>query len=93
MTTKPPAEIKIFSEDNLVKQIYTTIDELKEIIPIENDRDRLSFCLTMLKDEKIGSLLNAIEQADPRSSSVNYIELEQKIRKTFNGKNIPLEEN
>jgi hypothetical protein len=47
----------------------------------------------MLKDEKIGSLLNAIEQADPRSSSVNYIELEQKIRKTFNGKNIPLEEN
>ena len=93
MTTKPPAEIKIFSEDNLAKQIYTTIDELEEIIPIENDRNRLSFCLTMLKDKKIGSLLNAIEQANPKSSSINYIELEQKIRKMFDEKNILLEKN
>ena len=92
MTTKPPAEIKIFGEDNPAKQIYTTIDELKEIIPIENDRNRLSYCLTMLKDKKIGSLLNAIEQANPRSSSVNYIELEQKIRNMFDEKNNPLEE-
>ena len=92
MTTKPPAEIKIFSEDNPVKRIYTTVDELKEIIPIENDRNRLSYCLTMLKDKKIGSLLNAIEQANPRSSSVNYIELEQKIRNMFDEKNNPLEE-
>ena len=88
MTTKPPAEIKITDDNDVTKKIYTAIDELNELIPVENDRNRLSFCLSMLHDDMIGSLLNAIEQADPRSCIVNYLELEKKIREVLKEKDI-----
>lgn len=91
MTTKPPAEIKITEDSDITKKIYTAINELKEIIPIENDRNRLSYCLSMLHEDMIGSMLNAIEQADPRSCMVNYLELEKRIREVFQEKDIKSE--
>jgi len=90
MSTKPPAAIKIAEDNDVTKNIYTAINELKDIIPVENDRNRLSYCLSMFHDDMIGSLLNAIEQADPRSCKVNYLELENKIRKVFKEKDIKL---
>ena len=88
MTTKPPAEIKVTEDSDVTKKIYTTINELKELIPVDNDRNRLSYCLSMLQENMIGSMLNAIEQADPRSCVVNYLELEKKIREVFKEKDI-----
>ncbi len=88
MTTKPPAEIKISEEKDVTKKIYSAIDELNEFIPVENDRNRLSYCLSMLHEDMIGSMLNAIEQADPRSCMVNYPELEKRIREVFKEKDI-----
>lgn len=91
MTTKPPAEIKLAEESDVTKRIYTAIDELKELIPVENDRNRLSYCLSMLHEDMIESMLNAIEQADPRSSIISYLELEKKIREVFKEKDIKSE--
>jgi hypothetical protein len=90
MTTKPPAEIEVSNESNIVKKIYTAIDDLKELIPIDNDRNRLSYCLSMLNNDMIETLLNAIEQANPRSCKVDYLELDKKIREVFKQKDIEL---
>lgn len=45
MTTLPPAGVKPFPADSVEKRIYTFIDGLSNYIPVENDRNRLSFCL------------------------------------------------
>lgn len=45
MATKPAPELKEFPADSLEKKIYTLVDSLKEFIPIDNDRYRLSFGL------------------------------------------------
>lgn len=83
MTTKPPSEINFASEDSLVKKIYTAIDKLKEIIPVDNDRNRLSFCLNMYMDNQIEDFMDAIDQADPRSSKMDYPELGKEISRLF----------
>jgi hypothetical protein len=88
MTTKPPAEINYFDAENLTKKLYIAIDEFEDIIPIPNDRNRLSFCLNMYLKNEIESILNAIEQAKPRSSTIDYSELEKLIVKKFEEKGI-----
>lgn len=88
MTTKAPAGIKPAPAENVTKKIYTVIDSLSGIIPVDNDRNRLSFCLNMFIEGNTDSLLNAIEQANPWSSKVNYLELEKKIAVLFKDKNI-----
>ena len=88
MTTKPPAEINYSDPEQLVKKIYTAIDELENVIPLPNDRNRLSFCLNMYFTNEIETILNAIYQAQPRSSVVKYDELEKMVVKKFEEKNI-----
>ena len=88
MTTKPPADISYSDPEKLVKRIYTAIDELESIIPVPNDRNRLSFCLNMYFTNETDSILNAIIQAQPRSSTVNYNELEKMVLKKFEEKGI-----
>ena len=34
-----------FPDDSVEKQVYNIVDELKEYLPIMNDRNRLGFCL------------------------------------------------
>jgi hypothetical protein len=88
MTTKPPSEIKYAGDDNFTKKIYTAIDELKEVIPIDNDRYRLSFCLTMYFNNEITDMMDAVDQADPRSSTLDYPELYKRIVQIFNERGI-----
>ncbi|HEY5123529.1 MAG TPA: hypothetical protein VIL99_18620 [Ignavibacteria bacterium] len=88
MTTKPPSEINYASEDSLVKKIYSVVDELKEIIPVDNERYRLGFCLNMYMDNEITDFMDAIDQADPRSSKMDYPELGKKISGLFEERGI-----
>jgi len=88
MTTKPPAEINYSEPEKLVRKIYTAIDELENIIPLPNDRNRLSFCINMYFNNEIETVLNAIYQAQPRSSTVKYDELEKMVVKKFKDKGI-----
>jgi len=79
MTTKPPAEVNLFDADAAIKKLYAAIDELDNVITVPNDRNRLSFCLNLYLNNETDSIMNAIIQAQPRSSTVNYTELEKMV--------------
>lgn len=88
MTTKPPAEVKYFDENSLIKKLYNSIEELRDIIIVPNDRNRLSFCLNMYLNKEVNSILEAVIQANPRSSSIKYPELARIIEEKFKEKGI-----
>jgi predicted transcriptional regulator YheO len=88
MTTKPPAEINYSDPEKLIKKIYNAIDELADFIPLPNDRNRVSFCINMYFNNETETILNAIMQAQPRSSKVDFGELEKIIVKKFEEKGI-----
>jgi hypothetical protein len=88
MTTKPPAEVKYYDDNTLIKKLYNSIEELKDIIIVPNDRNRLSFCLNMYINKEVGSILEAVIQANPRSSSIKYPELAKIIEEKFREKGI-----
>lgn len=45
MTSLKSAGTNKFPEDSIEKQVYNLVDNLKEYLPIMNDRNRLGFCL------------------------------------------------
>lgn len=86
MTTKKPADVEYFSDDKPVKRIYTGIDELKDVIPVDNDRNRLSFCLNLYVNKEVSSVAEAIQQAQPKSSTVDFKKLEELVTKKLKEK-------
>lgn len=45
MTTLPPAQVQRFKDDSLEKKVYSIAEELKDYLPLPNDRNRLGFNL------------------------------------------------
>ncbi len=45
MATKAPSPVKVFPDSSIEKQVYSFVDSLKEFIPVDNDRNRLSYGL------------------------------------------------
>jgi hypothetical protein len=88
MTTKPPAEVNYYDAETEIKKLYSAIDELSEIISVPNERNRLSFCLNMYLNNESDSIYNSIVQAQPRSSTVSYGELEKIVVKKLEEKSI-----
>ena len=88
MTTKAPAEVERADEKSQIKKIYAAIEELNDVIPVINDRNRLSFNLNLYMNKEIDTIANAILQANPISSSVDYPELEKMIIEKFESKEI-----
>ena len=88
MSTKAPTDINYFESDKQIKMLYTAIDELKDIIPTDNERNRLSFCLNLYLSKEIASIYDAILQAKPASSKLDYKELEEVVTKKFKEKGI-----
>jgi uncharacterized protein YutE (UPF0331/DUF86 family) len=88
MTTKPPSEVNYLGDDEPLKKIYNLTEELSEIITFPNDRYRLAYCLNQYFENYIGTVLEAIDQAKPRSGSTDYKELEKMIKIKFNEKGL-----
>lgn len=88
MTTKTPSEINYLGDDEPLKKIYNLTEELSGIISFPNDRYRLVYCLNQYFENNIGTILEAIDQAKPRSGSTNYIELEKMIKTKFDEKGL-----
>ncbi|MCE1166065.1 MAG: hypothetical protein LWX07_11765 [Bacteroidetes bacterium] len=88
MTTKQPAGVNYASDDAPIKKLYAGIDELNDIIPVDNDRNRLSFCLNMYLKKEIGSVEEAIQQAQPKSSTVDFKALEELVTKKLKEKGL-----
>jgi len=49
MSTLPPPVTKKFFKDSLESQVYKIVEDLKEYLPVTNDRNRLGFCLYLYK--------------------------------------------
>ena len=45
MSTLPPPSTNKFSEDSLESKVYKIVEEMKEYLPVLNDRNRLGFSL------------------------------------------------
>ncbi len=45
MSTLPPPSTKKFPEDSLESLVYKIVEDLKEYMPVINDRNRLGFSL------------------------------------------------
>jgi hypothetical protein len=45
MTTLPAPSVKKAPADSIESKVYAMVGNYKEYIPIDNDRNRLSFCL------------------------------------------------
>jgi hypothetical protein len=45
MTTLPPPSTNKFSEDSPESQVYKIVENMKEYLPVSNDRNRLGFSL------------------------------------------------
>lgn len=45
MTTLPPPGTKETAQDSVEKKVYAIVENLKEYLPIPNDRNRLGFSL------------------------------------------------
>lgn len=88
MTTKAPPDVNYFDETARIKKLYASIDELKDTVPVDNDRNRLSFCLNLYLEKEIDSVYDAIVQAKPASSIVDYKALEELIVKKLKEKEI-----
>jgi hypothetical protein len=88
MTTKPPAGIQYVDEGDSLKKLYSAIDELKDVIPFDNDRNRLSFCINMYLNKEADSVADAIQQAKPVSALVEFKALEEIILKKLKEKGL-----
>ena len=45
MSTLPPPSVKKSSDDSLESKVYSVVENLKDYIPVMNDRNRLGFGL------------------------------------------------
>lgn len=91
MTTKAPSEIKYSGDEELIKKIYSSIEELKEYIPRYNERNRLGYTINQFFDGQIDTLLDAIDQSKVESN-IEYLELEKLLRNKFTEKGLNIKE-
>jgi hypothetical protein len=49
MSTLPPPSTNKFPEDSLESRVYKVVEDLKEYLPVLNDRNRLGFSLFLYK--------------------------------------------
>lgn len=45
MSTLPPPYVEKFPDSSLEKKVYNIVEEMKEYLPVANDRNRLAFSL------------------------------------------------
>jgi len=84
MTTKPPASVKEADENSTTKIIYKMVEELKDIIPVTNERYRLAFCLNKFFNGDANSIKESLISAKPESSTMDMKELEKLVTQKYN---------
>jgi hypothetical protein len=89
MTTKTPAKVKEEDPSSPVKIIYSMVDELKDIIPVMNDRYRLSFCIHKYYNGEANSIHEAVLSSNPASCKIDMKELEKMLIEKYNKLDLP----
>ncbi len=91
MTTKPPASVKEADPNSPLKKIYSMVEELKDIIPVTNERYRLAYCLNKFHNGEANSLKETLISAKPESCTLNIHELEKIVTEKYNNLNLKKE--
>jgi len=84
MTTKPPASIQEADPNSPIKKLYNMVDELKDVIPVMNERYRLAFCLNKYLNNEANSIKEALTSAKPESCTIDMKELEKIVTEKYN---------
>lgn len=79
MSTKAPSPVKTFSDLSLEKQVYSFVDSLMEFIPVENDRNRLGYCLVKYMEGNGDSPEILVKSTKVEIANISASELAHKL--------------
>ncbi len=79
MTTKAPSPVKSFPDTSIEKQVYTLVDSLKEYMPIDNDRNRLSYGLVKYLSGEGDAPEILVQSTKVHIKNISASELAQKL--------------
>ena len=79
MATKAPSPVKVFPDSSLEKQVYSFVDSLKEFIPVDNDRNRLSYGLVKYMEGNGDAPEVLVQSTKVEIANVSASELAQKL--------------
>lgn len=84
MTTLPPPGVDKYPEDSTEKKVYNLVEELGEYIPVENDKNRLAFCLYKYVNGEGDEPKVLVYSAKIRVANISKEELAEKIEAGLN---------
>ena len=79
MATKAPSPVKVFLDSSLEKQVYSFVDSLKEFIPVDNDRNRLSYGLVKYMEVNGDAPEILVKSTKVEIANISASELAQKL--------------
>ena len=79
MATKAPSPVKVFPDSSLEKQVYSFVDSLKEFIPVDNDRNRLSYGLVKYMEGNGDAPEILVKSTKVEIANISASELAQKL--------------
>ncbi|MBU0561831.1 MAG: hypothetical protein KJ799_14170 [Bacteroidetes bacterium] len=79
MTTLPPAGVIPAKDSSLEKQVYTLVETYSELIPLDNDRIRLAYCLCKYLEGEGDSPEILVKSTKIKIEGVSHKELAERI--------------
>ena len=79
MSTLPSPGTNMFSDDSIEKKVYNVIEDLKEYLPILNDRNRLGYSLYKYMQGEGDSQIITLKNAKVKIEGISLEELSKKI--------------
>lgn len=87
MTTKAPAKVKEADASDPVKIIYNMVEELADILPIINDRNRLGFNIHKFYMGEANSIEEAVRTTKPETK-IDMKDLVKQVEEKYNKLNL-----
>ena len=85
MSTLPSPATNEFASSTIEKQVYTLTENLKEYLPIMNDRNRLGYALYKFMTGQGDEPLISVKSAKLKIVGISEVELAKKIEDGLKG--------
>jgi hypothetical protein len=79
MTTLPAPNVKKAPADSKESKVYSMVENYKQYIPIDNDRNRLSFCLLKFLNDEGDEPKITLKTAKINVEGISVIDLAKKL--------------
>jgi hypothetical protein len=79
MSTLPSPETSKFPDESIEKRVYNIIEDLREYLPIINDRNRLGYCLFKYVMSEGDNPAVTLRNAKVKIDGISIEELSNKI--------------